>query len=78
MSSVRMSIPRRRRWLLYGLGAIVLIAILFTVTSGFYVDLQWYREVQLSSVFWTTLRTKFVLGLVFGADLLRRCCTRTC
>jgi uncharacterized membrane protein (UPF0182 family) len=61
-----MSLPRRRRWLLYILGVVVILAILFTVTSGFYVDLQWYREVQLSSVFWTTLRTKFLLGLVFG------------
>ena len=34
--------------------------------SGFYVDLLWFREVKLSSVFWSVLRTKFMLGLIFG------------
>src|SRR5262245_48404646 len=34
--------------------------------SRFYVDLLWYREVDLSPVFWTALRTKVLLGLVFG------------
>ena len=34
--------------------------------SGFYVDLLWFREVNLSSVFWSVLRTKATLGLIFG------------
>jgi len=66
MSSVRMSLSRQRRWPVIVIGVIVLLAILFTFMSTFYVDLLWFREVNYSSVFWTTLRTKAVLGLVFG------------
>ena len=61
-----MSLPRRRRWPLFVIGGIVLLAILFTFMSQFYVDVLWYREVDFSSVFWTTLWTKLLLGLVFG------------
>src|SRR5215204_3030909 len=61
------SIPHRpRRWPLYIMGALALLAVLFTVMSTFYVDLLWFREVHLASVFWTELRTKVVLGVVFG------------
>ena len=56
-----------RRWPLYILVAVVALAIFFTVMSQFYVDLLWYREVGFSSVFWSVLRTKSLLGLVFGA-----------
>ena len=66
MSSVRMSLSRQRRWPVIVIGALVLLALLFTFMSQFYVDLLWFREVDYSSVFWTTLRTKFLLGLVFG------------
>ncbi len=66
MSSVRMAFPKRRRWPAYVIIAVVLLAVLFTFMSQFYVDLLWYREVDFASVFWTTLRTKVVLGLVFG------------
>ena len=34
--------------------------------SQFYVDLLWFREVGFTSVFWTELRTKVLLGVVFG------------
>ncbi len=40
--------------------------VLFTILSGFFIDLLWFREVGYSSVFWTILRTKVALGLVFG------------
>ena len=65
MATVRIQ-DRQRRWPLYVIGALAVLAVLFTVMSTFYVDLLWFREVDLASVFWTELRTKFVLGLVFG------------
>lgn len=48
-----------------GAGVAVLL-IMFTILSGFFIDLLWFREVGYSSVFWTILRTKVALGLVFG------------
>ncbi len=65
MATVRIQ-DRQRRWPLYVIGALALLAVLFTVMSTFYVDLLWFREVELAGVFWTELRTKVVLGLVFG------------
>ena len=55
-----------RRWPRLVIGIVVLLFILFTVLSQFLVDMLWYREVGLSGVFWTTLWTKVVLGLIFG------------
>jgi uncharacterized protein len=63
---VRLS-GRSRRWPLIVLVSVVALAILFTVMSQFYVDLLWYREVGFSAVFWSVIRTKSLLGLVFGA-----------
>ena len=48
------------------LGVVAIVVLVFVVLSRFYVDLLWYREVDLSTVFWTELRTKVLLGLVFG------------
>jgi uncharacterized membrane protein (UPF0182 family) len=58
---------RPRRWPLYVLVGLVALAIVFTVLSGFVIDVLWFREVEKSPVFWTTLRTKLLLGVVFGA-----------
>ena len=55
-----------RRWPIIVIGILIFLFIAFTVMSGFYVDLLWFREVKLSSVFWSVLRTKFMLGLIFG------------
>ena len=55
-----------RRWPIIVIGILILLFIGFTVMSGFYVDLLWFREVKLSGVFWSVLRTKFMLGLIFG------------
>jgi uncharacterized protein len=56
----------RRRWLLWvGLG-VAAVAFLFTALAGFYIDILWFREVQLSSVFWTVFRTRINLALLFG------------
>jgi uncharacterized membrane protein (UPF0182 family) len=65
MSTIRLP-TRTRRWPLILIGLVVLLIILFTALSGFVIDLLWYREIQQSGVFWTVLRTKFVLAIVFG------------
>jgi uncharacterized membrane protein (UPF0182 family) len=65
MSTVRLP-ARPRRWPVYVIVVLALLAVLFTVMSQFYVDFLWFREVQLTSVFWTTIKTKVLLGLVFG------------
>jgi len=56
-----------RRWPKILIGTVVGLFILFTVLSQFLVDMLWYREVDLSAVFWTTLWTKVLLGMFFGA-----------
>ena len=65
MSTVRIP-TRQRRWPAFVIGGIVVLAVLFTVMSTFYIDLLWYREINQSGVFWTELRTKVALGAVFG------------
>ena len=42
------------------------VVVAFTALSGFFIDVLWFREVGLSEVFWTVLRTKILLGLAFG------------
>jgi uncharacterized protein len=58
---------RGRRWLLIAGVVLALLLIGFTALSGFFIDLLWFREVGFSQVFWTILRTKIALGLIFGA-----------
>ena len=65
MSTVRLP-SRQRRWPAYVIAAIVLLGLLFTIMSQFYVDLLWFREVGYTTVFWTELRTKLLLGAAFG------------
>jgi uncharacterized protein len=55
-----------RRWFLVVAAIIVGLFVAFTALSGFFIDLLWFREVGFSDVFWTILRTKIALGLVFG------------
>src|SRR5437588_581582 len=60
--------PRSRRRLIIAIVVVVVLALIaLNVLSSFYVDLLWYREVHFSSVFWTVIRTKFLLGFLFGA-----------
>ncbi|MEP6477260.1 MAG: UPF0182 family protein [Actinomycetota bacterium] len=47
-------------------GIVVLLAVVLILLSRFFIDLLWFREVDLSVVFWTQLRSKLLLGLVFG------------
>ena len=64
---MRVNMPAgTRRWPIIVIAVLILLFIGFTVMSGFYVDLLWFREVELSGVFWTVLRTKVLLGLIFG------------
>jgi uncharacterized membrane protein (UPF0182 family) len=56
----------RRRWPFVLVGAIVLLLLLFTALSGFFVDVLFFRELAFSDVFWGILRTKFLLAFVFG------------
>jgi uncharacterized protein len=65
MSTVRIP-SRQRRWPAYVIGAVVILAVLFTVMSQFYVDLLWFREVGFTSVFWAEIRTKLLLGALFA------------
>jgi hypothetical protein len=59
-------VGRGRRWPLIVLVAVLVIAFLFTVLSGFLIDLLWYGEIEQSGVFWTALRTRILLGIAFG------------
>jgi uncharacterized protein len=65
MSTIRLP-TRTRRWPLILIGVVAVLIVLFTALSGFVIDLLWYREIGQGGVFWTVLRTKFVLALVFG------------
>ena len=56
----------RRRLVIIVVGVLAALLVAFTALSGFFVDVLWFREVHLSDVFWTVLRTKVVLGLAFG------------
>ncbi|MFI5753761.1 UPF0182 family protein [Streptomyces sp. NPDC051569] len=64
---IRVSRPSRRaRNLLMTVGALAVLAMLFVMFSGFWTDWLWYRSVDYSSVFTTTLWTKIGLFAVFG------------
>ncbi len=60
-------VTRRRRWILILVGVLVLAIIALNVLSGFYIDLLWFREVHMGSVFWTVFWSKVLLGLLFGS-----------
>ncbi len=63
----RAAIQERRRWLLIIVAALAVLLGGFTLVSGFFIDLLWFREVHFTNVFWTILWTKLGLGLAFGA-----------
>jgi uncharacterized protein len=65
MSTISIA-PRRRRWLSYLIGALLLAVVLFTLLAGFVVEVLWYGEIHQQSVFWHTLWTKVMLGVFFG------------
>ncbi|MFE9255494.1 UPF0182 family protein [Streptomyces sp. NPDC006879] len=57
---------RRARTLLMTLGVLAVLAMAFIMFAGFWTDWLWYRSVDYSSVFTTTLWTKIGLFAVFG------------
>jgi uncharacterized membrane protein (UPF0182 family) len=48
------------------LGVLAVLGMVFTMFAGFWTDWLWYRSVNYSSVFTTTLWTKIGLFFVFG------------
>jgi uncharacterized protein len=58
--------PGRRRLIIIIVVVLAALLLAFTALSGFFVDVLWFREVRLSDVFWSVLRTKVFLGLAFG------------
>ncbi|GGW58314.1 hypothetical protein FHS32_004851 [Streptomyces albaduncus] len=48
------------------LGVLAVLGMVFTMFAGFWTDWLWYRSVDYSSVFTTTLWTKIGLFFVFG------------
>jgi uncharacterized membrane protein (UPF0182 family) len=56
----------RRRLLLWLILAVAAVAVIFGAISGFYIDILWFREVGLSSVFWTRFWSRAILAVVFG------------
>jgi hypothetical protein len=58
--------PGRRRLIIIVVVVLAALLLAFTALSGFFVDVLWFREVRLSDVFWTVLRTRVFLGLAFG------------
>ncbi|MFJ8084041.1 UPF0182 family protein [Streptomyces sp. NPDC096205] len=64
---IRVGRPSRRvRTLLMTLGVLAVLGMAFTMFAGFWTDWLWYRSVNYSSVFTTTLSTKIGLFFVFG------------
>ncbi|MFH8613919.1 UPF0182 family protein [Streptomyces sp. NPDC017979] len=64
---IRVGRPSRRvRTLLMTLGVLAVLAMAFVMFAGFWTDWLWYRSVNYSSVFTTTLWTKVGLFAVFG------------
>ncbi|MFF4868381.1 MULTISPECIES: UPF0182 family protein [unclassified Streptomyces] len=57
---------RRARTLLMTLGVLAVLAMAFVMFAGFWTDWLWYRSVEYSTVFTTTLWTKIGLFAVFG------------
>ncbi|MGW3646586.1 UPF0182 family membrane protein [Streptomyces sp. NPDC000878] len=64
---IRVGRPSRRvRTLLMTLGVLAVLGMAFVMFAGFWTDWLWYRSVNYSSVFTTTLWTKIGLFFVFG------------
>jgi hypothetical protein len=45
---------------------VVVGAVTLSILSGFYIDILWFRELRLSSVFWTVFWTRLGLAIAFG------------
>jgi uncharacterized protein len=66
MATTTVRIPyARRRWPIIIAVVALALFILLTFLSNFYVDILWYREVGLSTVFWTRLWAQAGLASAF-------------
>lgn len=66
MATSTVRIPyARRRWPWVLAGAVLVGFLLLGFLSSFYVDVLWYREVGLSTVFWTRLSAQAGLAAAF-------------
>ncbi len=54
--------PRRRLWIV--LGVVIGLLVVLASSARFYTDVLWFREVEFSSVLWTSLKTQFALGAI--------------
>ena len=70
----RLPLRRRNRRILLGVAGIIFLFIISISTIvRLYTDLQWYREVRFTSVFWTILRTQVLLGVGLGVIFFLFC-----
>ncbi len=66
MSTTTVRIPYpRRRWPLVAVGILVVGFLILTFLSNLYIDVLWYREVDLSQVFWTRIWAQAGLAAAF-------------
>src|ERR687897_3906835 len=66
MSTTTVRIPYpRRRWPIVAIAVLVVLFLVLTFLSNVYVDLLWYREVELSQVFWTRIWAQAGLASAF-------------
>src|SRR5688572_18586198 len=66
MSTTTVRIPYpRRRWPVVAVGILVVGFVILTFLSNFYIDVLWYREVDLSQVFWTRIWAQAGLASAF-------------
>src|SRR5919204_3491989 len=56
----------RRRWIVVAIAGVIVLALILSALSGFYVDLLWFREVHFGGVFWTVYWSKVLLGTLAG------------
>ncbi|WP_431781270.1 UPF0182 family membrane protein [Streptomyces chumphonensis] len=64
---IRVGQPSRRaKTLLLTAGVLAVLAMLFVMFAGFWTDWLWYRSLDYTTVFTTTLWTKIGLFAVFG------------
>ncbi|HVL33626.1 MAG TPA: UPF0182 family protein [Actinomycetota bacterium] len=57
----------RRRPLGLAIGVVAALLVILGIGSTFYTDVLWFKEVGYQDVLWTTIRTKVILGVIFGA-----------
>ena len=48
---------------------VIVLGLILSAVSGFYVDILWFREVHFSGVFWSIFWSRLVLGLIFAGVL---------